>query len=121
MKAWAALLAIAISGNAVAQDQGKPDCNKESQDEVLIQMYQGCIADRAEKYETGDTPDNVATAAVTGCGPFKTRLIEYVTICEQVSGTQIVDSLEQSFHAFGVQAVMESRAKRIEAANRRGR
>ena len=121
MKAWPVLLVIAISGSAVAQDQEMLDrCSKQGQDEVLVQLYQGCIADRAEKYATnGDTAYNVATKAVAGCSPHKARLIEYVTICQKVNGTEILDSLEQGFHKLGVQAVMESRAKRIEAANKR--
>jgi hypothetical protein len=79
-----------------------------------VEMYKGCIANRAEAFEvTGDAADSIATAAVQACGEYRRKLADHLTNCESVLGYQILDQEAKAFHDYAVGAVVEYRAKRL--------
>jgi hypothetical protein len=103
---------------AVAQQTPAPDiCKKTGEFEFRIHMYQGCIADKAKTFEiTGDAADSVATAAVGACTGYQKPVAEYIDQCGGAPvGQSTMNNLAPQFHDWGVQAVIEFRAKRMGA------
>ena len=81
-----------------------------------VQEYRNCIVEKAVTYEvSGDSPDSIATAALSACSEFRQRIEDHIDLCGGISGAsgaEVMRQAAQQYHDFAVQAVLERRANR---------